>query len=169
MNATQAAILRALRLAKVLDVEHTAEELHAALRAVRHELETLGAAHLPRTPKPVEAHELKSAGVGRATQPGSRRHLIMNELSFSPQADFQVSNALRVDVQVIRRRRHELVAAGWVEAVLAGDQVRKVEQAETRRDCTVYQLTDLGIAALNRLRSGQTVLFSDSELGGSRA
>lgn len=165
MNATQAAVLRALRLAKVLDVEHTPDELHTALRGVRHELETLRGLHCPEAPEQTSAPELKSAHTGRATQPGSQRHQVLSVLAVAPLADFQVANQLRIDVQAIRRRRHELMAAGWVEPVLVGDQVRKVTQVDTRRDCTVYQLTDRGIAALRRLRSGQTVLFSDGELG----
>lgn len=165
MNATQSAILRALKLAGVLDVEHTTEELHAAFRAVRHELETLRGMHVPEAPIPTSVPELKSAHTGRGTQPGSQRHHILGVLAVAAQADFQVANNLRIDVQVIRRRRHELMAAGWVEPVLLGSGVRKVQQAETRRDCTVYQVTDLGITALQRLRSGQTVLFSDAELG----
>jgi hypothetical protein len=169
VNATQSAILRALRLAKVLDVEHTTEELHRALRAIRHELETLRAMYIPETPQPTAELTLRSARTGRATRPGSQRHQVLGALAVVPLADFQVANQLRIDVQLIRRRRHELVAAGWVEAVLVGNAVRKVTQAETRRDCTVYQITDLGVAALQRLRSGQTVLFTESELGSSNA
>lgn len=165
MNTTQSAVLRALRLAKVLDVEHTPEELHAAFRAVRHELETLRGVHVPEAPVPTSAPELKSAQTGRGTQPGSQRHLVLGVLAVAPLADFQVANQLRIDVQLIRRRRHELMAAGWVERVLVDEGVRKVHQADTRRDCTVYQITDVGITALRRLRSGQTVLFSDAELG----
>jgi hypothetical protein len=165
VNLTQSAVLRALQLAKVLDVEHTPEELHAAFRAVRHELETLRGLHVPEAPIPTSAPELKSAHTGRGTQPGSQRHHILGVLAVAAQADFQVANHLRIDVQVIRRRRHELVAAGWVERVQTDTGVQKVHQADTRRDCTVYQITDAGITALQRLRSGQTVLFSDAELG----
>lgn len=174
MNATQSAILRALRLAKVLDVEHTPEELHAAFRAVRHELETLRGLHVPEAPVPTSAPELKSAHTGRATAPGSLRHKILAVLDFGGMADFQTREQLARDradgpgwprLSEVRRRRHELMAAGWVERALLGDGVRKARQESTGRDCTVYQLTDLGSKALRRLRSGQEVLFSDAELG----
>lgn len=172
MNATQAAVLRALSLSEVLDVEHTTEEVHRAFRAVRHELETLRGLHCPEAP--AEAPELRSAHTGRATQPGSMRHKILALLSLGPLADFQTVEQLAKDgayrdvlitLHAVRRRRHELMAAGWVEPVLVGQQVRKVRQESTGRDCTVYQLTDWGVAALKRLRSGQEVLFTDSELG----
>lgn len=173
MNATQSAILRALELARVLDVEHTGPELHTAFRAVRHELRTLKGLHVPEAPAET-APELRSAHTGRATQPGSMRHKILAVLSFGALADFQAREQLAKDradgpgwptLQQVRRRRHELMAAGWVEPVLLGTSVRKVAQAETGRDCTVYQLTDLGERALRRLRSGQVAMFSDSELG----
>lgn len=172
MNPTQSAILRALNLAQILDVEHDGPELHAAFRAVRHELRTLHGIHCPQA-KPVTP-EKASAHTGRATQPGSMRHKILAVLSFAALADFQTREQLakdRVDgpgwptLQQVRRRRHELMAAGWVEPVLLGNSVRKVAQADTGRDCTVYQLTDLGERALRRLRSGQVAMFSDSELG----
>lgn len=174
MNATQSAVLRALRLAKVLDVEHTPEELHAAFRAVRHELETLRGLHVPEAPVPTSAPEPKSARTGRATQPGSMRHKILAVLSLGSLADFQLIAELAKDgayrdvlvtLHAVRRRRHELMAAGWVEPVLVGEGVRKARQESTGRDCTVYQVTDLGLKALRRLRSGQEVLFSDAELG----
>jgi DNA-binding PadR family transcriptional regulator len=167
MNTTQSAVLRALSLCAVLDVEHTAEDVHRAFRAVRHELETLRGIHCPQAP--AEAPELQSAHTGRATQPGSLRHKILAVLDFGPMADFQVREQLSRDradgpgwpqIGQVRRRRHELVAAGWVEAVLLGGGVRKVRQEETGRDCTAYQLTDRGHAALRRLRSGQEVLFT---------
>jgi len=164
VNATQSAILRALELAKVLDVEHTDASVHAAFRAVRHELETLRELHCPEAA--MAAPELASAHTGRATQPGSVRHKILGVLATCPQADFMVANNLRVDVQKIRRRRHELMAAGWVERTSASDEaVVKIVQEQTGRECTVYQLTTPGFAALARLRSGQEVLFSDAELG----
>lgn len=172
MNATQAAVLRAVSLCQVLDVEHTTEEVHRAFRAVRHELDTLRGLHCPEAP--AEAPELRSAHTGRATQPGSMRHKILALLSMGPLADFQTVGQLAVDgayrdvlitLHAVRRRRHELMAAGWVEPVLVGQQVRKVRQESTGRDCTVYQLTDWGVTALKRLRSGQEVLFTDSELG----
>lgn len=167
MNPTQSAILRAIELARVLDVEHTGLELHVAFRAVRHELETLRGIHCPQaTPA---APELASAHTGRRTSPGSLRHKILAVLDFGPMADFQVREQLSRDradgpewprIGQVRRRRHELLAAGWVEAVLLGSGVRKVRQEETGRDCTVYQITDRGTAALRRLRSGQEVLFT---------
>lgn len=165
MNATQSAVLRALQLAKLLDVEHTDAELHAAFRAVRHELETLRELHCPEAT--LAAPELASAHTGRATQPGSVRHKILGVLAVAPQADFQVANNLRVDVQQVRRRRHELMAAGWAERApsVTGAPFAKTRQEETGRDCTVYQLTTAGFSALARLRSGQEVLFSDAELG----
>jgi len=172
VNATQSAILRALSLSQVLDVEHTTEEVHQAFRAVRHELETLQRMHCPQAP--VESPELRSAHTGRATRPGSLRHSILTALSAGPMADFQVTARLQPPVrndapsaQLVRRRRHELSAAGWVEPVLAGREVRKVKQESTGRDCTVYQLTDWGVKALRRLQSGQTALFSTSELVGN--
>jgi hypothetical protein len=164
VNPTQSAILRAIELARVLDVEHTGLELHAAFRAVRHELETLRGIHCPQaTPA---APELASAHTGRRTSPGSLRHKILGVLSTCPQADFMVANHLRVDVQQIRRRRHELQAAGWVQVTSSSDEpVVKIVQAATGRECTVYQLATAGFAALARLRSGQEVLFSDADLG----
>lgn len=164
MNTTQAAILRALKLSEVLDVEHTPEEVHRAFRAVRHELQTLRDAHCPQAVP--EVPELRSAHTGRATQPGSLRHKILGALAVAPQADFQVANALRVDIQQVRRRRHELVAAGWVQRTpsTTGAEVSKVRQESTGRDCTVYQLTTAGFSALARLRSGQEVLFTAGEL-----
>lgn len=174
MNATQSAILRALELAKVLDVEHTPEGLHAAFRAVRHELRTLRDLHVPQAPEQASAPELKSAHTGRATQPGSMRHKVLAVLFIEALADFQVVDQLARDgvyrdvlitLHAVRRRRHELMAAGWVEPVLIGHRIRKARQESTGRDCTVYRLTDLGVTALRRLRSGQAVLFSDSELG----
>lgn len=172
MNSTQAAILRALALSEVLDVEHTPEEVHRAFRAVRHELNTLRTMHCPQAAP--EVPELRSAHTGRATQPGSLRHKILAVLDFGPMADFQVREQLSRDradgpgwpsLAQVRRRRHELVAAGWTEAALLGSGVRKVRQAETGRDCTVYRLTDRGGVALRRLRSGQEVLFTDGDLG----
>lgn len=172
MNATQAAVLRALSLSEVLDVEHTPEQVHRAFRAVRHELQTLQGLHCPEAPSATP--ELKSAHTGRATQPGSMRHKILALLSFEPLADFQTVGQLAVDgayrdvlvtLHAVRRRRHELMAAGWVEPVLVGGAVRKARQESTGRDCTVYQLTDWGVTALKRLRSGQEVLFTDSDLG----
>jgi len=162
MNPTQAAITRALGLAVILDVEHTPEELHKAFRAVRHELRTLQGIHVPQAPE--RPSELKSARTGRATQPGSLRHKILGALTFHPMADFEIVTELRRDAQApslhdVQRRRHELMAAGWVEPALLGNRVRKVVQPSTRRECTVYQLTDLGMAALRRLRSGQQALF----------
>lgn len=174
MNATQSAVLRALRLAKVLDVEHTSEELHTAFRAVRHELETLQRLHCPEVTVPISGPQLKSAQTGLATAPGSLRHKILAVLELNPMADFQTREELAKDradgpgwprLGEVRRRRHELMAAGWVERVLLGDGVRKVRQESTGRDCTVYQVTDWGLKALRRLRSGQEVLFSDAELG----
>lgn len=170
MNATQSAILRALSLAQVLDVEHTTEEAHKAFRAVRHELEMLQRLHCPEAP--VTPVELRSARTGRATQPGSLRHKILGVLSFHPMADFEIVTELRRDDQApslhdVRRRRHELAAAGWVEPVVLGNGYRKVRQEATGRDCTVYTLTDLGVTALKRLRSGQEVLFTASELSGN--
>ena len=173
MNATQSAILRALELAKILDVEHTEPGLHASFRAVRHELRTLRDIHCPQA-ETEKAPELASAHTGRATRPGSLRHTILNELSFRPLADFQVRDELartRPDgpdwptMSQVRRRRHELMAAGWVEPVQVGDGTRKVRHGDDGRYVTVYQMTDLGGRALLRLRSGQEVLFSDGELG----
>lgn len=174
MNATQSAILRALKLAEVLDVEHTDAEAHAAFRAVRHELRTLRDLHVPQAPERAVSVELKSAQTGRGTTPGSLRHKILAVLQMDPLADFQVRDLLARDrrdapewprLGQVRRRRHELVAAGWVEAVILGARFRKVTQETTGRECTVYQLTDLGDKALRRLRSGQTVLFSVDEQG----
>jgi hypothetical protein len=177
VNATQAAILRALELCRVLDVEHNAASVHMNFRAVRHELKTLEGIHFPAEPEhaaDAEAPELRSAQTGRATQPGSMRHKILAVLSCEPLADFQTVKELAKDgayrdvlvtLHAVRRRRHELMAAGWVEPVLVGSQVRKATQESTGRDCTVYQLTDWGVTALKRLRSGQEVLFTDSELG----
>lgn len=169
MNATQAAILRALELCRVLDVEHNAASVHLNFRAVRHELKTLEGLHFPPSGAPRQAPEPRSASVGRATRPGSLRHKILGALESCALPDFQLTNILlqagdlmtsRDELKTVRRRRHELVAAGWVEAVLLGDGVRKVRQERTGRDCTVYQLTDRGHAALRRLRSGQEVLFT---------
>lgn len=164
MNATQSAILRALELAKILDTEHESADVHRAFRAVRHELQTLRGIHCPQaTPA---APELASARTGRRTRPGSQRHLILGALSVAPAADFQLANHLRIDVQHVRRRRHELLAAGWVERSpsTTGRQVAKVRQEGTGRDCSVHQLTTAGYSALARLRSGQGVLFADHEL-----
>jgi hypothetical protein len=165
MNRTTSAIVRALELAKVLDVEHTGPELHAAFRAVRHELETLRGIHCPQAAT-APAPELKSASKGRGTRPGSQRHLIMGVLDAAPQADFQVANHLRMDVELVRKRRHELMAARWVAPVEGEDApVAKVHNPTTRRECTAYQLTPAGVVALGKLRSGQVALFSDEELG----
>jgi hypothetical protein len=161
----------------VLDVEHTTEELHRAFRAVRHELRTLHGLHCPQAkevaPPSVSAH------TGAATQPGSLRHKILAVLDLGPLADFQLREQLSRDradgpgwprLGEVRRRRHELMAAGWVEPALLGGsvrKVRKVRQASTGRDCTVYQVTDWGLKALRRLRSGQGVLFTTGDLSGN--
>lgn len=176
MNATQAAILRALELAKILDVEHDAPTLHGAFRAVRHELRTLRDLHCPQAAE--TAPVSTSAHTGLATQPGSLRHKILAVLEFGPMADFQTREYLSRDrhdgphwplIGQVRRRRHELVAAGWLEVVRLDGKTRKVRQPGTNRDCTVYQLTDPGWRALRRLRSGQVAMFSDNELSNGSA
>lgn len=173
MNRAQSATMRALELAKILDVEHTSDQLHVAFRAIRHEIRTLRDLLCPQA-TPEAKVELRSAHTGRRTAPGSLRHHILGMLNIEPLADFQIRHHLSLGrhdgpewprVGQVRRRRHELVAAGWVEAVLLGTGVRKVVQHETGRECTVYQLTDLGAKALSRLRSGQEALFTDRELG----
>lgn len=170
--STEATILRALALTAVLDVEHTPEQLHAAFRAVRHELLTLRDLHVPRV---AEEQELASAHVGRATRPDTLRHKILEALATTPMADFQVRDLLaqpRPDdpewprLGAVRRRRHELMAARWLEPDPNGVDGLPVtvRQEATGRDCTVYRATTAGYRALGRLRSGQAVLFTDAEL-----
>lgn len=170
--------MRALKVAEVLDREHQPHEVHSAFRAVRHELLTLRDLHLPEAIK-VEVPELASAHAGRATQPGTLRHRILAALSVAPLADFQARDALASGrpnpdwprIGQVQRRRHELMAAGWVERTpsTTGGKYTTAFQEATGRQCTVYRLTTAGFAALSRLRSGQTVLFADSALGNGSA
>jgi hypothetical protein len=174
VNATQAAILRALELCRVLDVEHTVDQLHRSFRAVRHELETLHGLCCPQAVPTVP--ELASAHTGRATRPGSLRHKILATLALDGMADFEVRDTLARDradgpdwptLNQVRRRRHELMAAGWVERERVDGAVRKVRHGPSGRDCSAYQITREGGAALRRLSRGQEVLFSESELFGN--
>lgn len=176
MNATQSAILRALELAKILDTEHESGDVHRAFRAVRHELRALRDLHCPQAPE--QGPQSVSALTGRATTPNSLRHLILGVLKVCPMADFQTAECLRSPVRTpspslrqVSRRRHELMAAGWVEFApsTTGQVAAKVRQEATGRDCTVYRLTLAGSTALSRLDSGQVALFTDSDLSNDSA
>lgn len=163
MNTTQLTILRALAVACVLDEEHTSEELHASFRAVRHELRALRDIHCPRAKE--QSPELKSASKGRGTRPGSQRHLILGALAREAQADFQLARHLGVDVAVVRKRRHELLAASWVQRTRGAAPVAKAHNSASGRECQIYEITPAGRTALHRLESGQVALFTEDELG----
>lgn len=169
------AVSRGLELLRVLNEEHTTEELHRRARAVRHELET--AQELlsrfgtdivaPRDGKSANEAPATSAAAARAirTQSGSQRHRILRELKLSDEScmygmtDFELQASLRMGASSERPRRLELVEAGFVVAATDPNGVARTRKAPwSSLLCQVWQITPKGRAALAKLNAGQMVL-----------
>lgn len=169
------AVFRALKLCMLLDRAHTAEELHQAMRAVRHELETAqDLLHRVNADLPAPREGLArsdapetSRAAARAirTRSGSQRHEILRYIASTlPPADFQMQNALRMGGNSQRPRRVELLRAGYIRPLLDDTGVPvTVKNPESGLACERWEITMLGRSALAQLESGQTVLFEIEE------
>ena len=164
-------IHRGLILCRVLDREHTDGEAHAALRAIRHELET---AHdlLSRVGADISAQRDGQAGpraseTSRAaaqtirTRSGSQRHQVLALLAErGPLADFEMQDISGMSGNTQRPRRYELAKAGYIAtAEVAEGEPRRVRNPATRQLCDTWRVTGLGRIALRKLESGQMDLF----------
>jgi hypothetical protein len=165
------ALHRGLELCRILDREHSNEQAHAALRSIRHELETaqgflsrLGADILP--PRDGQAgtdapETSKAAARAIRTRSGGQRHALLRHLaSGGPSADFQMQAALSMSGNTQRPRRYELAQAGYVAPAM-DPQGAKLTAAnpDTGMRCEVWRLTASGRAALELLNAGQMALF----------
>lgn len=169
LGTARRALGRAAQLLAILDREHTTDGLHAAARAVRHELRTAqealggeeeaapGSPSGAASPGPVVRQE----DVERAarTRPGSGRHLVLLELRERgcPLTDAELVAALadRMMPSSVHARRWELCAAGWVMPRLSSSPH---EMYQRRHGQTLWELTKEGAGALAKLDSGQLVL-----------
>lgn len=175
LHTAARAVDRALELLRVLNVEHTTQELHSRARAVRHELET-AQGYLSRFATDIPAQRAGKVGSGapetrqaaaRAirTRSGSQRHEILRELvEVGPLADWQIQRRLGLIPNSERPRRLELVEAGYVRPARDGQNGDPVTVPDrvTKFQCQVWEATPAGRAALAKLNAGQMVLVEVS-------
>jgi hypothetical protein len=140
---------RMAQLLTVLDREHTAEETHATLRAVRHEVRTI-AALMPDTSQPRN----RASAELRALRPRRNylRHRLLSALASAGSLGMN-ANELAAETAtaacVVRSRIAEMRRMGWVEPVSA---TRSEESGRLR---VGWMLTSAGSTWLSELDAGQ--------------
>lgn len=170
------ALARTAALLSVLNRQHAPEELYANLRGVQHELGAVwdalqavnGGAPDPWPGRPGLAAPGATEVVQPATQTraGSQRHQVLGffgDRGADGAADFEVIAGLDLIPSTAQARRYELVRAGWVRPVVAGADggvgiAATRVSAKSGRPCLVWEITDVGRAALGRLNAGQMTL-----------
>jgi hypothetical protein len=170
IDTSARALGRALYLLRVLDREHTPEELHRNARAVRHEVESAyGLLSVfgkditnPREGLARNGAPETSQAAARAikTRSGSQRHEILRFLHQRPElTDFELQQELAIAANSQRPRRVELLRAGYIEPATDGEgSVLTTKHPLSGLQCQRWRITSLGRAALGALEAGQMVI-----------
>lgn len=153
MPASEAlkALERAEHLLTLLDRQHSCEALHRNARAVRQEVQAARVQLGWERAEPEPAY--------RHLQRDAHTHRILQMLSGGPLADrhmYQAADATRTNQ---RKRRKELVAAGFVQNT--GVRV----QTDSGHMCWTWEITDAGRKELRRLETRQLQIQVEHEVG----
>lgn len=148
------ALQRARELLRDLDRSRRNADVAQIAHALGHELQ-LAAAGL------VEWLDVKQpqlrAGVPRLVvlATGTQRSRILERLADEDATDLEVQESLLIPISSERRRRGELVDAGYVQAAL--DSLGPVVKMHNSSPWTVWQVTDEGRDALKRIGAGEQI------------
>lgn len=177
VEPTLRALARAEALLRILDREHSRDELYRHVRGVRHEVQTardhiatLGRDILPpRDGKVPENGRATSKSAARAvrTRSGSQRHQVLRAVARESLTDPELMDRTGIIPNSLRPRRLELVEAGYIEPT-RNDANRVITRPNAHnRPCIVWRITPKGTAALSMLEAGQLVFtdFLDRQFG----
>jgi hypothetical protein len=170
ITLAQKAAERATELLGVLNREHSTDDLYRAVRAVRHEVETvqdLLSAFGQDITNPREGLTRKGApetsqAAARAikTRSGSQRHELLRYLHRVPElADFELQRDLWIGANSQRPRRVELLRAGYIEPARDGEgKPLTTKHPTSGLQCQRWRVTERGRVALGVLEAGQMVI-----------
>lgn len=153
------AVLRARALLTDLDRSRRPADVAQVVHALSHELQ-LAAAGLVEY---LATEEPETApGVPRPVvlATGTQRSRVLEQLAQAGEhgaTDFELQADLSIGISSERRRRGELVDAGYVQARMSEDGA--VTRVHRSSPWTVWQITDEGRDALKRIGAGEQILL----------
>lgn len=162
VDTVRSSLARAVVLLAILDRQHSSEELHRQMRAVRHEVATAVSA---LAEKGEQEQPWPGLPPGIRFKPGSQRHRILSEVAArGSMTDPQIRDFLDSAGTVARVRRYELYRVGYLEPVMGDDgKPSRLRNSETGYSANLWKITDAGRKALGKLNTGQMVLALESD------
>jgi hypothetical protein len=151
------AVLRARALLGDLDRSRRPADVAQVVHALQHELQ-LAAAGLVEHLTVEEPNTLPGAPRPVVLATGTQRSRVLEQLAHMADygaTDFELQADLSIGISSERRRRGELVDAGYVQAAMDG--IGPVVRMHGSSPWTVWQVTASGRDALQRIGAGEQI------------